>query len=120
MTKTILSTDNIHDFLDHQVKQVIFTDTETIKIFDTGEDHTSATVVARWTDGTKVEKLVIELVSKTVSEVAIDIKRIAVDDNYLDIDIQVGTSDDFVTLILTNNNALDNNTFRYYIVPNQL
>lgn len=116
MARNMTTDDSINDLFMHQIQQAVFTDTEVIKVYDTG-DHNSATFIGRITDGTFVEKIVVDLVSKGTSNRAIDIRRIAIDDNYMDLTIQTGTADDFITLIITNTNAVVTNTLRFYVIP---
>jgi len=118
MTIPIHSNHSIHDFLDHQINQAVFTDTEVLTLYD-ATLYNSTSLIGRITDGTKIEKLNIEVVSNGIISSELDVTRTAIG-TPMSLTFTLGVLNNFITLIVGNTVIIDTNTLRYYLISANL
>ena len=104
-------TDNLVQFS----RKAEWQNSQILVIYD-GTVHVGAKVVGRIDNGVDAEVLNITLTHFGAS-VGLDVHRVGVDNKYLDLTISADISGNDVRITIQNNQALENNTFEYYIAP---
>ena len=109
---------NIHSFDDHAIQTVTWTGTTNIDIYDT-TSYNGASVVAKITDGTNVERILVEC-GHDGTDTVIDATHMLISGNYFDLTITSSLVSSSFRLTIVNSDAVATNTLKYYTVPSSL
>ena len=119
MPANITVSDSIHNFLIHSIKALTFSGTETILLYNIS-NHNNCVFHGVISNGSRTEKLNIEIVTDSSGNAGMEINRIAVNESYLDLSFSTGLSGNALSLTITNNVGIDSNALKYYIIPGDM